>query len=62
MIQCSSKLLKDGSLIQHEDPRYNDTNHYLQLNRNIYGIKQAAQNQFYHLRDSLINHWPSGWA
>jgi hypothetical protein len=32
----------DGSLLQHEDPHFNDTTHYLQLHRNLYGIKQAA--------------------
>lgn len=45
---------ESGNLIQHEDPKYNDTNHYLQLKRNLYGCKQAARNWYKHLTNGLV--------
>jgi len=41
--------IKDGNLQQHPDPRFNDTQHFLRLKRNLYGIKQAAHNWFQYL-------------
>jgi hypothetical protein len=43
-----------GDLIQHEDPKYNDTSHYFRLKRNLYGCKQAARNWFKHLTMGLL--------
>jgi hypothetical protein len=42
-----------GHLQQHEDPKYQDTTHYLGLKKNLYGCKQAARNWFRHLADEL---------
>jgi hypothetical protein len=44
----------DGQLQQHNDPKYNDSTHYLQLKRNLYGCKQAARNWFNHLTKGLL--------
>jgi len=46
--------IKDGNLHQQEDPRFNDTSHFLQLKCNLYGIKQAAHNWFKHLCTGLL--------
>jgi hypothetical protein len=29
----------DGKLCQHGNPKFNDTNHFLQLKQNLYGCK-----------------------
>jgi hypothetical protein len=34
----------DNNLSQHTDPKFNDTTHYLQLKKNLYGCKQVARN------------------
>jgi hypothetical protein len=44
----------DGYLVQHENPKYNDTQHYLKLKCNLYGCKQAAQNWYKHLSEGLL--------
>ena len=44
----------DGTLQQHQDGRYNDTSHYIQLQKNLYGCKQAARNWFQHLNQGLL--------
>jgi len=43
-----------GSFVQHSDPTYNDKTHYIQLQRNLYGCKQAARNWFKHLTQGLL--------
>ena len=43
----------DGKLIQHKNPKFNVTSHYLHLKKNIYGCKQAACNWFKLLLDGL---------
>jgi len=48
-------FIKEGIMQQHDNPRFNDTTHYLRLKRNLYGIKQAAHNWFKHLQDGLLN-------
>jgi hypothetical protein len=35
-------LDSSGNLLPHKDPKYNDTSHFIQLCRNLYGCKQAA--------------------
>ena len=35
---------------------FHDTQHCIQLKCNLYGIKQAAQNRYLHLKQGLINH------
>jgi hypothetical protein len=46
--------IKDETLHQHDDPRFNDTAYFACLKRNLYGIKQAAHNWFNHLRNGPI--------
>jgi hypothetical protein len=43
----------EGKLLQHKDPRHNDTSHYLRLKKNLYGCKQAARNWFKLLAEGL---------
>ncbi len=40
--------------MQHPDPTYNDKTHYIKLQRNLYGCKQAAPNWFKHLTQGLL--------
>jgi hypothetical protein len=42
-----------GTLQPHENPKFNDTSHYLCLKRNLYGCKQAACNWYKHLTAGL---------
>jgi hypothetical protein len=42
----------EGNLAQHPDVKHNDTTHYLELKKNLYGCKQAACNWF----KTFINH------
>ncbi len=42
------------SFVQHPDPTYNDKTHYIKLQRNLYGCKQAARNWFKHLTQGLL--------
>ncbi len=44
-----------GTLCQHADPKFNDTKHYLQLKKNLYGCKQAARNWYKHLTEGLLS-------
>jgi hypothetical protein len=46
-------ISSDGTLQQHSDPKFNDTTHYIKLNRNLYGCKQAARNWFQHLSQGI---------
>jgi len=43
-----------GELRQHDDPKHQDTSHYLKLKKNLYGCKQAARNWFRHLKEGLL--------
>jgi hypothetical protein len=43
-----------GQLVQHQEPIYNDRSHYIRLNKNLYGCKQAARNWFKHLMQGLL--------
>jgi len=43
-----------GRLTQHENPKHQDTTHYLKLKKNLYGCKQAARNWFRHLTEGLL--------
>jgi hypothetical protein len=43
-----------GSFVQHPDSTYNDKTHYIKLQRNLYGCKQAARNWFKHLTQGLL--------
>jgi hypothetical protein len=47
-------FVKDGTLYQHENPKFNDTHYFMKLKRNLYGCKQAARNWFLHLTQSLL--------
>ncbi len=47
-------LATDGTLQPHEDPKYNDTSHFIQLKRILYGCKQAARNWFQYLNQGLL--------
>jgi len=44
-----------GILCQHLDPTFLDHTHYIKLNRNLYGCKQAARNWFKHLTQGLLS-------
>jgi hypothetical protein len=48
-------VTSDGDLAQHENPKFNDTTHYLKLKCNLYGCKQAARNWYKHLTTGLLN-------
>ena len=48
-------IAADGMLQQHQDGRYNNMSHYIQLQRNLYGCKQAARNWFRHLIQGLLS-------
>jgi hypothetical protein len=43
-----------GTLKPHEDPKFHDHQHFIQLKRNLYGCKQAARNWFHHLKQGLL--------
>jgi len=43
-----------GNIVQHPDPKFNDTKHYIRLKRNLYGCRQAARNWFSYLTKGLI--------
>jgi hypothetical protein len=47
-------LDSSGILQQHQDPKYQDKDHYIQLKRNLYGCKQAARNWFQHLNKGIL--------
>ncbi len=47
-------ITPDGTLQPHHDPKYNDTSHYIQLRKYLYGCKQAARNWFKHLNQGLL--------
>ena len=38
------------------NPTSRDTQHCIWLKRNLYGVKQAAQNWYLHLKQGLISH------
>jgi hypothetical protein len=44
----------DGHFVQHSDPTYNNKTHYIKLQRNLYGCKQAAHNWFKHRTQGLL--------
>jgi hypothetical protein len=44
----------NGKLEQHPNPKHNDTDHYLELKKNLYGCKQATCNWFKTLANSLL--------
>jgi hypothetical protein len=44
----------EGTLQRHDNPRHNDTNHYIRLKRNLYGCRQAAHNWFQHLKRGIL--------
>ncbi len=46
--------VQNGVLLQHSNPKYNYTQHYMKLKRNLYGCKQAARNWSWHLTDGLL--------
>jgi hypothetical protein len=43
-----------GQLQQHQDPKFNDKEHYIKLKRNLYGCKQAARNWYHHLNQGIL--------
>jgi hypothetical protein len=47
-------FVKDGTLYQHENPKFNDTHYFMKLKWNLYGCKQAARNWFLHLIQGLL--------
>jgi hypothetical protein len=44
-----------GQLCQHPDPMFQDRTHYIKLQCNLYGCKQAARNWFQHLTQGLLS-------
>ena len=46
-------IAPDDNLQQHSNGQYNETSDYIQLQRNLYGCKQAAHNWFQHLNQGL---------
>jgi hypothetical protein len=48
-------LASDGSLQPHSDPKYNDTQHFIKLKRNLYGCKQAARNWYQHINQGILS-------
>jgi hypothetical protein len=49
-------ITPSGTLEPHSNPKFNDTTHYIQLMKNLYGCKQAARNWFQHLDAGLKAH------
>jgi hypothetical protein len=47
-------LDSSGHLTPHKDPKYNDTSHFIQLRRNLYGCKQAVQNWYHHVTQGIL--------
>lgn len=47
-------LDSSGILEQHQDPKYHDKDHYIQLKRSLYGCKQATRNWFQHLKKGIL--------
>jgi hypothetical protein len=45
-----------GNLVQHPDPSFQDTKHYIRLKRYLYGCRQAARNWFAYLTTGLLAH------
>jgi hypothetical protein len=44
----------NGQLKQHANPKFRDTEHYIKLEKSLYGIKQAARAWFHHLEPGLL--------
>jgi hypothetical protein len=44
----------EGAFVQHPDPTFNDKSHFIKLQCNLYGCKQAARNWFKHLTQGLL--------
>jgi hypothetical protein len=41
--------------LQPSDPTFKDPNHFIRLNQNLYGVKQAARNWYLHLQKGLLS-------
>jgi hypothetical protein len=44
----------DGTLQPHADPKFNDMTYFIQLQKNLHGCKQAAQNWFQYLTQGIL--------
>jgi hypothetical protein len=44
----------DSELKQHNNPKFRDVEHYIKLEKSLYGIKQAARVWFHHLEPGLL--------
>jgi len=46
--------VSDSELKQHNHPKFHDVDHYIKLEKSLYGIKQAARVWFHHLEPGLL--------